>query len=164
MKKLGLLAIVLLLPLSASTATGPLHLTISYDKPTEKIVNANLGSASNSFTIATDRAKGLGLITVWISLADANDSTTALNMSCAGQHTSGKWSYTLQSCSMAAGICTSTNASWTKDPSGITSPKRFVWRVNSEGVPNLTCTLTDAGGAAADILHVSVTGSTKGGS
>jgi hypothetical protein len=131
------------------------------------VINAvALDTASESFAInmSNTPANGVwGLMTVWVSIADADNSTTAINMSCTGSPDGGTTDFTLQDCaSVVDGVCTSANASWTKNPAAITSPKRWPWRVDIEGIPEIECTFTDTGGAAADTITVTVTFATKG--
>ncbi|OFW58400.1 MAG: hypothetical protein A2Y75_01445 [Candidatus Solincola sediminis] len=132
-----------------------------------RVINAvALSTASSSFTVdlTAPTTNGIfGLMTVWVSIADADNSTTALNMSCTGSHDGGTTDYALQDCAtLTNGVCTSVGASWTKDPSGITTPKRWPWRVDIEGFPEVECTFTDTGGAAADSITAYVTFATKG--
>lgn len=149
-------------------ATGPLH---AYSKYGTVISAATLDASSTSFAINQDNATTAGIygeMTVWIVVADSAsgagaNSVTALNMSCTGSPDGGATDYTLQDISVAAGVGTSVNASWTKDPSGITTPKKWPWRVDTEGYPEVECTFTDTGGDVNDTLGVIVTFATKGG-
>lgn len=142
-------------------ATGPRN---AFADMGTLIDGANLGAASNSFsTSSTNRPRGMGLVALYISLTDADNSVTALNMSCTGSNDDNVTDYTLQSCLTALGVCTSYNASWVRDPSLIASPKRWVWRVDVEGVSALQCTFTDTGGAAADLITIIGQYAVKGG-
>jgi hypothetical protein len=127
----------------------------------------NLGlDASRSFSVAATAIQGAGLLTLYISVTDANDSVTALGMTCTSSPDGGTTDYTIQDCTVASGACTSSNASWTKDPSGISSPKLWPWRVDIEGLigdgSNIECTFTNTGGVAADKLTVIGYASVKG--
>ena len=130
------------------------------------IVATALSAASTSFTQIFDAPsqQGIwGLMTAFICITDADNSTTAINMSCTGSPDRGTTDYTLQDCSsVTGGVCTSANASWTKNPAAIASPKCWPWRVDIEGLPEIECTFTDTGGAAADTIAVTVTFATKG--
>lgn len=150
-------------PLSAHAAPGLLQKFSSYGT----VINAvALDAASSSFSVNMDNpaVNGIwGLMVVWVSIADADNSTTDIHMVCTGSPDGGTTDYTLQDCdSITAGVCTSVGASWTKNPSAITSPKRWPWRVDIEGFPEVECVFTDTGGAAADSISVTVTFATKG--
>lgn len=156
---------VALFTLSTSTALGAAPKQMY--SPYGTVINGvALSAASSSFTVNFDNptTNGIpGLIVVWVSVTDASNSVTAINMSCTGSPNNGTTDYTLQDCSSTAGgVCTSANASWTKDPSAITSPKRWPWRVDIEGMPEVECVFTDTGGDASDSITVTVSFATKG--
>ena len=111
--------------------------------------------ASHSFELE-DVARGFSVMSLMITVTDANDSVTALTMTCTGSMDNNTTDYTLQSVSVSSGVGTGSNSSWVFDPSGVTSPKRWLWRVDIEGIEDVECTFTDTGGVVADILDVSV--------
>lgn len=158
-----LIALFLLSAASVVNAAAPKQLYTSYGTVINGVA---LSAASSSFTVNFDNpaTNGIpGLMVVWVSVTDASNSVTAINMTCTGSHNGGTTDFTLQDCSsVAAGSCTSVGASWVKDPSAITSPKRWPWRVDIEGVPEVECTFTDTGGDASDSITVFVTFATKG--
>lgn len=130
------------------------------------VIDAQTMAAPRSFTIVRQNPAYYGvygLTTLWICLTDADNSVTDLTMTCTGSPNDGTTDYTLQDCStLVAGVCTSVNASWSKNPSAISSPKCWPWRVDTEGVAELECTFTPTGGAAADLLSVYATFAVKG--
>lgn len=165
MKRLLLALPAYLFMLLAATSygeVGPKQLTIDIGN---LIATTTLDAASTSFTVSqTPNSGGYGLLLVYVQVTDASNSVTALNLSCttARSNINSGAAYTAQSCTTATGVCTSSNASWTKDPSGITSPKRWVWRVDVEGFEDITCTFTDTGGDSSDSIRVEGAWATKG--
>lgn len=159
-----LITLLVLLAIGPAFAAEPLRAYSKYGSPIDGVA---LDAASSSFAInaseSPDRNGVWGLMVVWVTITDANDSTTAITMTCTGSHDRGATDYTLQSITTATGVGTSANSSWVKDPSAITSPKKWPWRVDIEGFPEVECTFTDTGGAAADTIGVTVTFATKGG-
>lgn len=146
---------------SSLAASQPLE---KYSKYGTVINDLDL-SASRSFEVnlSPGQLGGVwGLMTAYICVTDADDSVTALNMSCTTSHDGGSTDYTLQDCAVSSGACTSSDASWTKNPSAITSPKCWPWRVDIESLPHIECTITDTGGDASDTLNVVATFATKG--
>jgi hypothetical protein len=123
--------------------------------------------ASRAFTFETvtqgGRGEIWGMMLVFISLTDANDSTTALNMVCSASDDDNTTDYTLQDCvSGGTGTYTCYNLTWTHDPSSTSSPKKWLWRVDIEGLEDVECTFTDTGGVAADKLTVDIAFAVKG--
>lgn len=158
-------AAVLLLGAPARAEVGPKQLVINLANPV--IATTALDASSSSFSWTQPSNQGaFGLLMVYVQLTDADDSCTAITMSCTSARTnmnSGNV-YTLQSCTTASGVCTSSDSSWVKDASGNTSSdiKRWVWRVDIEGLEDGTCTFTDTAGAAADSIRVDAAFATKG--
>jgi len=147
---------------AALSVAGPMQKYASYGRVIDA-ATLDASSATFGVDISAPQSNGIwGLMTVWVCLTDANDSVTALNMSCTGSRDNGTTDHTLEDCTMASGVCTSNSASWTKSLAAITSPKCWVWRVDVEGLPNAECTFTHTGGAAADLLTVFATFATKG--
>jgi hypothetical protein len=147
----------------ALAATQPLQKFAKYGTV---ITTTALSASSTSFTVNLDNpaTNGVwGLAVLWVSIVDADNSVTAINASCTASPNGGVTDFTLQDCStLASGVCTSSNASWTKNPSAITSPKRWAWRADIEGFPEIECTFTDTGGDGSDSITVELTFATKG--
>ena len=145
---------------AVSADQGPKNLGML---PVATIAATAMDAASSTFEVENAKLAGVyGLLLVLVTVTDANDSTTAVTMTCTTSADNNSTDYTLQVCTTAAGACTSSNASWVKDPSAITSPKRWVWRVDVEGLEDYECTFTDTGGAAADTIAVSAYAAVKG--
>lgn len=118
--------------------------------------------ASRAFELELSPDSSWGVMVLYIQLLDANNSTTALNMSCTGSLDNNTTDYTLHSCDTVLGTATCYNLTWTTDPSGVTSPKKHIWRVDIEGLQDIECTFTDTGGVAADKLTVTASLAIKG--
>jgi len=158
MKRYGLVLVAALAVLMATPAAAQER---QANKKLGTLVDAvAMDAASSAVTVAEEAAVGYGLLVLYISVTDANDSTTAVGMSCTA--TEGAAAYTLQDCETSSGVATCYNLSWTHDPSGTTSPKLWTWRVDIEGLRGVVCTITDTGGAAADTLSVVANLATKG--
>lgn len=162
MKKLLLALPAYLFLLLASPSygdVGPKNLVTVTANP---LINTTL-AATRSFSLTQLTNSGTyGLLVLYVSVTDANNSVTALGMSCTSSLDGNTTDYTLQDITIAAGVGTSVDASWTKDPSAITSPKRWVWRVDIEGLEDVECTITNTGGTAADTLRVDGAFAVKG--
>lgn len=163
MKKLinSLIAVaVLAAPLSVGAATDPLRKFAIYG---QGISTTTLDASSSSFTVKLDApsANGIwGLMIAWVTTVDADNGVSAITMSCTGSPDGGTTDYTLQSCATASGVCTSSDASWVKNPGANTT--RWPWRVDIEGFPEIECTFTDTGGDSSDSVAVYITFATKG--
>ena len=68
--------------------------------------------------------------------------------------TDGTNLFVLQDCSTASGVCTSSDASWSKAISA--ADKKWVWRVDGTGMYYLSCTATVTNGTANE--HITVSG------
>lgn len=147
----------------SSTAYASQEPLRAYGRTKVQIDASALDASSTSFSLTNLPTTGTwGLLMVYVSITDSDNSTTAINMSCTGSTDDNSTDYTLQDVAVAAGVGTSTNLSWTKNPSAITSPKRWLWRVDIEGIEDIECTFTDTGGAAADSITVTTVLATKG--
>ena len=155
---IAVLATILALSTAQAQSVGPRHATAQLGT----LVSAASMNASSSFTVPTNVPLGYGLMVLYITVLDANNTVTALNLSCTASHDGNTTDYTLQDCTVVAGVCTSNNASWTKNPSAITSPKIWPWRVDIESFKDLECTITNTGGEAADKLTIVGYVATKG--
>jgi len=113
----------------------------------------NLGlDATRSFTVAPCNDSGDCYSTLVLTLNHSvHNSATAIAMSCTATVDDGTTDATLQECAVANGVCTSSDASWSKAVSGTAV---WAWRVDVRGYPSVTCTITDTGGDAADKITV----------
>lgn len=119
--------------------------------------------ATRTFEINHDvEGEVWGVMVVYVQVTDADDSVDALTMSCSTSLDNNNTNYAIQSITASAGVGTSTDASWVKDASSIASPKRWAWRVDIEGMADVRCSFSQAAGAAADKLDVSVSLAVKG--
>jgi hypothetical protein len=161
LRKLGLVlpavvALAGLVVLPINTAESTSRGRRSFGSMGTVITSTTLDAASSTFEVENHNhyTDGLwALMSVWVKVTDGDNSVTAITMSCTGSEDQNTTDFTLQSCVVASGACTSSNASWVKDPSGMTT-KNWVWRVDIEGVPDIECTFTDTGGDASDSIIV----------
>lgn len=148
-------------PVSISTQTASAA-EMEANKPLGTLVDAaTLDAASASATVSPESSLGFGLLLLHITVdEDSGNDITAISMTCASSI--GGYNYALQSCTTIDGEATCYEATWTHDPSGTSNPKRWLWRVDIEGLRGVTCTFTDIGGIAADTITVVGTLATKG--
>lgn len=145
----------------AQAGVGPLNRNSSLGT---LLSTTTLDASSTSITWDAEMKQGSwGELIIYVTVTDGSNSVTALNMTCYGSKNGGTTLYTLQSISVASGVGTSYDASWTKDPSAITSPKRWIWRVDIEGIEDAKCIFTDTGGDASDSISAIVDLAVKGG-
>lgn len=122
------------------------------------LIDAQTMASSRSFSINRDNtAGGFGVLTLWVTLTDANQSITRFDATCTVSDDGNASDYTPQDCTAGA-TCTSTDAGiWQKatPTSGVTT-KRWPWRLDVNGLPDIECTFSvgTGSGAAADLLTV----------
>lgn len=106
-------------------------------------------STSTSFTLTGAQLSGYSKLAVYTFLDYT--AATALSMTCSVSVEGRAEDFTLQSCSVSSGTCTSSNASWSKAISG--ADAYWVWVVDLVGIPSSTtvCTFTDTGGTSDKI-------------
>ena len=140
-------------------AVGPTQAYISLG---EKIPLTTLDAATTSFQV--DRSSGgiFGLMMIYIEVVDADDSVTAIDMACTASDDQSTTVWALQTCTVAAGTATCLDLAYTKNPAAIATPKRWMYRLDIEGVQSVECTFTDTGGTVLDTIRVVVALSTKG--
>lgn len=132
-------------------STGPKNAVVNIGT----LIDAQDMGANRSFSQTQLSNMGaFGLLNVYLSLTDANNSVTNIRMTCTASLDGNTTDFTMQSCTVASGVCTSDNAAWDRNPSAVASPKRWVWRVDIEGLEDIECTFAPTGGAAADLLTV----------
>lgn len=142
------LAVILSLALAGSASAQTVG-------PKNQYAPANGGTALISATTASTRSftitappvgQGLwGMTSLWVELTDAGALVSAVAMTCTGTRPGSTTTYKLQSLTTSAGAATSYDASWTKATSGSVN---WVWRVDTEGMASINCSLAFTGGAA----------------
>lgn len=157
---LAALLATLLVPAAASAQrVGPRNACVDLGD----VIDAQTMESSRSFSVDRDTIGGWGALSVYISLTDANTSITRFDLDCTASYDGNVTDFTLQSCAVATGVCTSSDATWQKASPGSTN---WVWRVDVEGYEDVECTVSvGAGtGAAADVVTVHGRLCVKGGS
>lgn len=140
-------------------AVGPTQAYISLG---EKIPLTTLDAPSTSFTV--DRSSGglFGLMMVFVEITDADNSVIGIAMACTASDDTNTTDWALQTCTVSGGTATCLDLAFNKDPQLITSPKRWMNRIDIEGVQSVECTITDTGGTILDTIRVVVALATKG--
>lgn len=118
------------------------------------VIDAQGMDASRNFELdRPNGSPGAGLLVVWIELTDGNTSITRFDMSCTASHDGNTTDYTIQSCTVASGDCTSDDSTWRKASPGTAN---WPWRIDVEGYPDIQCAFSvgTGSGAAADLLTV----------
>jgi hypothetical protein len=157
MKRIAILAAVLAvtLPLGAGARiNGPANLSDNLGT----LIEWSTLAASRTATISGDKMQGMGLLNLYVDLEDANDSETGVSIACTTAYESGKWEYRIPACVWSAANtrydCEAGPLFW--NPSDETSAdiKRQVFRIDTEGLTNVTCVFSFTGGAAGDRIRV----------
>ncbi len=148
MMHIGILNLALSLFLGQG-AVGPRHANINLGT----LISAQDLSASRSFSV-NNNVLGMGIMLLLVDLTDANSSVTNLTMTCTVSDNDNVSDFKMQTCSLAAGVCTSNDTTWSKsNPGGSTGD--LVWRVDILSIPGDTeCTFTDTGGDGSDTITV----------
>jgi len=121
------------------------------------------GPQPPSFVVNRNAGNTMGLLMVYIEVTDADDSVTAITMNCAASPDLNTTNWFLQTCTVSGATATCVMPlTFVTDPSGLTSPKRWMSRVDIEGVQSMKCVFTNTGGTAADSIRVLAALSTKG--
>lgn len=119
------------------------------------IASTALDAASSTVTLNNlERDGAWGLANMYIQITDADNSVTAITMKCYASKNGGTTNYQLQDCAIASGVATCYNLSWVHNPSGTTSPKKWIWRVETNSIEDLICVFTDTGGTSGDYILV----------
>lgn len=148
-------AVTITLGLVADAQADPVGVRVR--SPAFATATNTLDEASTTVTVNLQKAKASwGLAVIYVTVTDASDGVTDISMACTTSEDGGTTPFYLSSCDVSAGACTSSLASWSYDPQAVTSPKRWVWRVDIEGLKDLACEFSDTGGDVSDVLAVSV--------
>ncbi len=116
------------------------------------LITAQAMSSSRSFSLdRVNTAGGMGLLTLWVQLTDANTSITRFDGTCTVSDDGNVTDYTPQDCTSGA-TCTSTDAGvWQKASPGT---KKWPWRLDVNGFPDIECTFSVGTGAATAVSDV----------
>lgn len=151
---------ILAVLLIASTAFAGSGVTAGDKKTFLNAVHANAAAGSLTFTVPVSNGPftaGNGTETNQIANLyfnfDYTDGATAVTMTCSASDDKSTL-FVIQSCAVATGVCTSTDASWSKAISA--ADKKWIWRVDLTGMVYASCVVAVTGGTANE--HVTVTG------
>lgn len=122
-------------------------------------VAGNASAATLTFTLKSSggsQAKvqngGYNLAVLHFDM-DYTSGATAVGLVCSASDDGGTNLFVLQSCAVADGACTSTDASWAKAIAA--TDKKWAWRVDITGYAFVSCAVTVSTGAADDDITVS---------
>jgi hypothetical protein len=155
MKRILFTLALLLAPAIAEAQSGLLK---PYGDDVARIATTALSASSTSFTFDKQNAVRTGIwdkVLVWVTVVDAANNVSAITMACTGSRDGGTTDYGFEDCSVSSGVCTSSAASWVRNPG--TGTTLWIWRIDSTGVPEVECTFTDTGGGATESIAVTVT-------
>ena len=150
MKKWILGIALFLVPVAAQSATPCEN---AYQKVNRTLLSAvamNAAAALRTFTLTEQEVSAFGTVAVYIKFTW--NAATAISMACTASPDAGTTAYTLQSCSTVAGVCTSSNASWTK---AVTASANWVWRIDTLALSagaRISCVISSTGGGANDTV------------
>ena len=113
------------------------------------LLSAGALNGSPTITLKAKDISGYGLVA--LDIAFTRVAATNVAMTCTTSTDDGTTKFTLQSCAVSAGDCTSSGASWTKTTS-VTG--KWTWRVDTVGLNYLQCTFTGASAGATDLLTI----------
>lgn len=150
MKKFILVCLACLVPSLALAAQNPA--SHAYHKLNRTLLNAvalNAAAATRTFEVTEQEMAGYSVLALFVKFA--RSAATDVQMSCTASDDAGTTDYTLHSCAVAAGVCTSSAASWKYTTS---STGNWVWRVDTMGLPRVTCTFSGTSGGANDLVTV----------
>ena len=154
-----LLAIVLLAPSVALAQVTPKTRSLELGTVLNNI-DLDGAAAVRTFTIGPSIG-GTSLITgderlegyTWLDLrfAFTYGASTDVGLTCTTSENGGTDEDTLQDCTLASGVCTSNDASWTK---AVTASKKWRWRIGIKNGKRVKCVVTSTGAGASDQLTV----------
>ena len=150
MKKLFIALAVLLWPALAGTAQNPT--SHAFKKLQTTLINdvaLNAAAGTRTFALTEQDMRGYGILTVFVDFA--HSAATDVQMVCSASDDQGTTDFPVQSCAVAAGVCTSTDANWTKAVAG---NDEWIWRVDIVGIPYLECVFSGTSGGASDKVVV----------
>ncbi len=110
-------------------------------------VGPNIGA---SIITGDDRLEGYAWMDLRFSFTYG--SSTDVGMTCTTSENGGTDKDILQDCSIASGVCTSSDASWLK--ASLTASKKWRWRVGIKNGKQAQCVITSTGAGGSDQLTV----------
>lgn len=154
MKRLLLLAALLASAPASAQTVGPRDNCVDLDATTP-VINGLALTSSRSFSLDRENNSGAySLMTVWVTLVDANTSITRLDVTCTGSLNGNSSDSTPKTCVDSSGTitCSSTGV-WPFSSPGSAS---WHWPIDIAGVPDVECTFAVGAGSAAagDLLTV----------
>jgi hypothetical protein len=115
-------------------------------KPLGTLISAQGLAAPRALTVTNATHN---LLVLLINYTHNNNGN--VTMTCTGSNDDNATDYALQSITVASGVGTSVDASWSN---AVTTDEDFVWRVDMTGLPDAECTIDHSAGDASDIITV----------
>lgn len=118
-----------------------------------RVLNAvacNAAPAARTWTASAGQGAGWGLGAFQFDAAWAAAAGT-MTWTCYGSLDNGTTWAELQACSVASGVCTSSDASWSK---AVTAADDWIWRVDFLGVSDIKCVYACTVGAGTETATV----------
>lgn len=119
----------------------------------------NAGASTRTFTIGP--LIGTGLTTgddklegyTWLDLRFkfTYSASSDVGISCTTSENDGTDEDIIQDCTIASGVCTSSDASWLK---AVSASKKWRWRIGIKNGKRATCVVTSTGAGSSDKLTV----------
>jgi hypothetical protein len=118
---------------------------------------STLGAARTA-TVNGNAAQGLGLLTLYVEIEDADDSETGVSLACTTAHTTGGREYRIPACIWdvvnTRYSCEAGPLFWNPSDETAADIKAQIFRVDIENLRNATCVFSFTGGAAGDRIRV----------
>jgi len=109
----------------------------------------NATASTRTFEVTEQEVQGYGLLDVYIN--HTNSAATDVQMDCNASNDAGATDFAIQSCSITAGVCTSTDANWTK---AVAASDTWVWRIDILGFPRVNCVFSGTSAGGSDTVTV----------
>lgn len=149
-------------PALQARTPSPLNLSVNFGIV---LVQTTTLAAARTVTFDNDELTGLGLLSLYVTIFDADDSETGVSIACTAEHASGGNSYRVPACPWDTVNlrfnCEAGPMFWNPSDETSADTKRQLFRVDIENMTNSVCTFTFTGGAAGDRIEVVAYGSVK---
>lgn len=145
-KRLSLLCALTLAPSLAMATTQGRHSTA----PQGTLLSAvacNASAANRTLSLSNPDGYGVAILQFDFTY----NAATAITLTCNVSLDGGTTYAPLQSCAVSSGVCTSTDASWSK---AVSANDDWAWRIDFLSAPNVQCTVACTGGGASDTVTV----------
>ncbi len=121
----------------------------------EIVINDLDLTTSRSFTLNVDNRNNWGLLSVWVNFS--YNTVTRVDMTCTNSLDGGTTEYEIQSCDNSTiGVCVSEDSGVFRKT--VSANKKWgPWRLNVEGIADVTCTFSVGAGSGSSSDKITVT-------